>query len=132
MVTAPHRLEDCIAIEMGRQETGQASIAPEEGSAWIAGAGSALMSVRIRHDPDAIALFECVSQNPLEGSPGRVHLDRRFKRSIMCILDVRIAPANMGHYDAIPGRFEIGFPTGRFSSLAGLGHGAHRLTDKLM
>ena len=101
VVAAPaHALEDGVAIEPLGQEAGQPAVAAEERGAGIAGAGPALVAVGVGDDADAVVLLEGVAHDPLEGAPGRMHLDGRLQR-IVGELDVGVAAADVGHHHAV-------------------------------
>ena len=95
-----HALEDGVAVQPLGQEAGEPAVAAEERGAGIAGAGPALVPVRIADDADAVVLLERIAHDPLERAPGRVHLDRRLHR-VVGELDVGIAPADVRHHHAV-------------------------------
>ena len=100
VAAAAHAFEDRVAVEPLGQEAGEPAVAAEERGAGIAGAGPALVAVRVGDDADAIALLEGVAHDPLEGAPGRVHLHGRFHR-VVRELDVGVAPADVGRHHAV-------------------------------
>ena len=67
----------------------------------MARAMPALVAVGIGEDADAIALFQRVVEQPLEGAPIGMHLDRALDPRIVRHLDVGIAAADMREHDAI-------------------------------
>ncbi len=101
MVTAAHGLENRIAVETWREKAGQAALASEERGARIAGAGTSFVAVGIRHDANAVALFEGIAHDPFERAPGGMHLDRGLELAVVRVEDVGVAPADMGCHDAI-------------------------------
>ena len=60
-----------------------------------------LVAVAIGDDPDPVPQPECVRDQPLEGAPARMHLDRPFVPMVVGIADVGVAPAHMGEADRI-------------------------------
>ena len=100
VAAAAHALEDGVAVQPLGQEAGQPAVAAEERGAGIAGAGPALVAVRVGDDADAVVLLEGVAHDPFEGAPGRVHLHRRLHR-VVRELDVGVAAADVGHHHAV-------------------------------
>src|SRR5256885_2372444 len=90
---AMRREEAGGAAPLGK-EAGAPAVAAEERGAGVAGAGPALVPVRVGDDTDAVILLEGIAQDPLERAPRRVHLDRRL-HGIVRKLDVGVTPADV-------------------------------------
>ena len=59
------------------------------------------MAVGIGENADAVALFERILDQPFEGAPIRMHLDRALDPRVVRHLDVGVAAADVGEHDAI-------------------------------
>ncbi len=67
----------------------------------MAGTMPTLMAVGIGQDADPITLFQRVVEQPLEGPPVGMHLDRTLDPRVVRHFNVGIAAADMGKDDAI-------------------------------
>lgn len=76
-------------------QTGQAAIGAEQRCARSLGAGTALVAVAVGDDADAITEIEGVVDDPLEGSPARMHLDRGLDGDVVGDADVGVASTDM-------------------------------------
>ena len=101
MASAPQRLEQCIACELGHQVAGEATDRAEGRGAGPGGAGPSLVIVAVANDPDTIALLERIVEEPLEGAPGGMHFDGALEMAVMGECDIGIASADMGDDDGV-------------------------------
>ena len=53
------------------------------------------MAVAVAHNAAAVPEREAISEEPLESTPGGMDFHSSFKLWFVCVLDVRIAAANM-------------------------------------
>ncbi len=110
VVAPPQGVEQPGAGEVAGEQARQPAIGAEQRGAGMAGAMAALVAVRVGEDADAIALLQRIPDQPFEGAPVGMNLDRAFDPRVMRHLDVGVAPADMGEHDAIlvPQRLEEG------------------------
>jgi hypothetical protein len=101
MMPAPHSLEDRRTVQLRCDKAGQTTLAAKKRRARIARAGASFVTVGIGDNANAIALLEGIVHDPLECAPGRVHLDSGLQLSIVGIVDIGVAPSDMGDDDAI-------------------------------
>src|SRR5207253_4333077 len=99
-MASAQRVEQSGAGEIASEKTGQPTVGSEQRGARVAGAVPALMAVGIGEYADAVALFQSVVQQPFEGAPIGMHLDRALDPRIVRHLDVGIAAADVREYDA--------------------------------
>src|SRR5262249_59716241 len=90
------RLEQGIARELGHEIAGEAADRAERGRAGASGTGASLVVVAVANHADAVALLECVVQEPFERAPGRVHLHAALESPVVSAFDIRVTPADMG------------------------------------
>ena len=67
----------------------------------MAGAVASLVAVGIGQDADAIALLDGVADQPFEGAPVGMDLDRALDPGVVRHLDVGVAAADVGEHDAV-------------------------------
>src|ERR1035437_2890280 len=101
MMPAAHSLEDCLPIQSGGDKASQTTLTSKKRRARIASAGASFVAVGVGDNADPVTLLEGIAYDPNECAPGRVHLDSSLQLSVMGIVDVGIASADMGHDDAI-------------------------------
>lgn len=58
---------------------------------------AALVAIGIGDDANARANREGIVQQPVEGAPVRVHLDRALQHAVMGVVQVGVAATDMGH-----------------------------------
>ena len=100
-MASAQRVEQPGAGQIVGEKTGQPTVGPEQRGAGVARAVPALMAIGIGEDADAVALFQSVVQQPLEGGSIGMHLDRALDPRIVRHLDVGIASADVREHDAI-------------------------------
>src|SRR5579875_866741 len=101
MMAIAQRLQKRGSRELRRENARQPAVRAEHRRTGIARARPALVAVAIGHDADTIALLERVLDQPVEGAPRGVYLDRAFQPNVVRHLDVRIAAADVREDDAI-------------------------------
>ena len=86
---------------MGEQ-AGQAAIGAEPRGPRVRGARPPLVPVGRRENARAITHFEGVLDQPFEGAPGGMDLDRAFQLTVVTAPDVGVTAADMGeHHDVL-------------------------------
>ena len=95
------RLEQRLSIEPRHQIAGQAADRAERRGAGIGSARAALVVVAVAYEPDPVAQAEGIVQQPLEGAPAGMHLDRALDAAVVADVEVGVAPADMGDHDRI-------------------------------
>src|SRR5947209_6838625 len=101
MVASAHRVEQSLAAEFWGEQAGQAAVSAEQRRAGMTCPMAALVAVGVRHDADAIALFERVLDQPFEGAPVGMNFDAALDARIVAHLDVGVATADVCEHDAI-------------------------------
>ena len=101
MMAAAQRIEQPGPGQLAGKQAGQAAIGAEQRGARMARAVPSLVAVGIGEDADPIALFQRVVQQPLEGTPIGMHLDRALDPRVVRHPDVGISAADVGEHDAI-------------------------------
>src|SRR5262249_23209386 len=92
---AAQRLKQCIARKLRHKIAGKSADSAKARRTRSGGARPSFMIVAMTHHTDPVALFKCIVQKPFERPPRRMHLDRTFKPAVMCVVEIRIAPAHM-------------------------------------
>src|SRR3546814_2497381 len=101
MMALAQTVEQSGARQLRRQQTGQSADRAEQRRARIACPGPALVAVAVGDDADAIAHLGGVVQDPFEGAPGGMDLDRSLDASVMGALDVGVTDAAMREADDV-------------------------------
>ena len=101
MVPFPQAVEDAVACQFLGVKASQPTIGTEHRDAGIAGSWPALVAVAIADHATAVAKWEAVSQEPFEGTPGRMNFHRCFQLRIVCVFYVGISTADMGVDQAV-------------------------------
>ena len=87
--------ENMLAVELARQDAGQAAQGSEFSGTRVRGTGTALVIIGVCTDADPVPAGEGIFNQPLERSPGRMDLDGEFDVRVVDA-HVRVAPAHMG------------------------------------
>ena len=96
VMAAAKCLDEVVPIQGVEQVAGEPAVGAELGDPGILGAGAPVVPVTRGHDTDPVVRLERVADDPLEGPPRGVDLDRGLDPRVVGVLDVRVAPADVG------------------------------------
>ena len=95
VVAAAKCLDEVVPVEGFEEVAGEPAVGAELGDPGVLGAGAPVVPVAGGDDPDPVVRLERVADDPLEGPPRGVDLDRGLDPRVVGVLDVRVAPADV-------------------------------------
>ena len=95
VVAAAEGLDEVVPVEGLKEMAGESAVGAELRDPRILGAGATVVPVARGDDPDPVVRLERVADDPLEGPPRGVDLDRGLDPRVVGVLDVRVAPADV-------------------------------------
>src|ERR1700722_6554237 len=101
MTAGTQRLEYRGPRQLRQLQAGQPAIGAKQRCAGPFGARTALVAVTVGDDADAVTEVEGVVDDPLEGAPARMHLDRGLDGNVVGDADVGVASADMRKGDGV-------------------------------
>ena len=96
VMAAAEGLDEVVPVQRFEQVAGEPAVGAELGDPGVLGAGAPVVPVARGHDADPVVRLERVEDDPLEGPPRGVDLDRGLYLRVVGVLDVCVPPADVG------------------------------------